>query len=83
MNYVEELKNGDIFKLEDSIFILTSDFKKDGSRLTYSLKNGNAKWVSASCIVEKIQVYTMDFSNTIIPIKEIPKENYESNSSIS
>lgn len=75
MKYIEELNNGDSFIYNDIKFLLTSDFKKDGSKLAYSLDNGNAKWFSPSDIVEKIQIYTMDESNTILPIKETKNEH--------
>jgi hypothetical protein len=78
MKYIEELNNGDAFVVDQQIFLLTSDFKKNGSKLAYSLKNGNPKWFEASHIVDAIQIYTMDETNTIIPIKETPKDDYSS-----
>ena len=38
MKYIEELNNGDSFELDNNFYVLTSDFKKSGDRLSYSLK---------------------------------------------
>ncbi len=76
MKYIEELNNGDIFAVDQHTFLLTSDFKKNGSKLAYSLKNGNPKWFEASDIVDAVQIYTMDEKNTIIPIKETQKHEH-------
>ena len=76
MKYIEELLPGDSFVSDSHNYLLTSDFKKNGCRLSYDLKSGNPKWFEASDIVDTIQIYTMDEKNTIIPIKETQKNEY-------
>jgi hypothetical protein len=76
MNYIEELVAGDAFIHNNIYYILTSDFKKDGQKLSYSLIDGFPKWLNGSSIVEKINLYTIDQTNNILPIKEHKKETY-------
>jgi hypothetical protein len=74
MKYIEELNSGDSFSIDNQLFFLTCDFKKNGSRLGFDLNKGFAKWFNADDIVNPIQLYIMDSSNTIIPVKETPKD---------
>ena len=60
MKYIEELNQGDCFTLEKDIYLLTSDFKQNGNRLSYSLKSGNPKWIEANAIVDIESLYTLD-----------------------
>ncbi len=69
MKYIEELNVSDCFIYKDNIFILTSDFKKNGSRLAISLNNGFASWFNFEEIVELTSIFTTDKDNNIIPIK--------------
>jgi hypothetical protein len=69
MKYLEELKSGDCFVYKEQNFLLTSDFKRDGSRLCYSLVSGYPKWLSGQDIVEPLSIYSLDKDNNIIPIK--------------
>lgn len=69
MKYIEELSNGDFFKYEHNFYLLGSDFKKNGDRLSYSLNSGFPLWVSNQTVVEKIELYTLDVENNVIPIK--------------
>jgi hypothetical protein len=77
MQYIEELLCGNCFKSEDKFFIISSDFKKDSSRLSINLDSGFPRWFSADTIVEKIQIYTLDESNNILPIKETKKDEIQ------
>jgi hypothetical protein len=72
MKYLEELSSGDCFVLKDSFFLITSDFKKD-KKLCYSLLNGSPRWLENNTIIDDIQLYTLDNSNNIIPIKHTKK----------
>lgn len=72
--YIEELTFGDCFIFEDDYYVLSIDYKKDGSRYCVSLKDGGPRWFKQDNIVEKIQIYTMDKDNNIIPLKETPKD---------
>lgn len=69
MKYLEELKNGDCFVYKNQNFLLTSDFKKDNSKLCYSLNDGYAKWMSSQEIVEPLILYTLDKDNNIVAIQ--------------
>lgn len=69
MKYLEELKPGDCFVSKGQNFLLTSDFKKDNSKLCYSLQDGYAKWIVSQEVVEPLGLYTLDKDNNIIPIK--------------
>lgn len=75
MKYIEELNFGDTFSYKDQILILTSDFRSNGSRLCYSLNNGQPCWLTNQTIVEHCQVYILDKDNNIIPIKTTNKDN--------
>ena len=74
MKYLEEISNGETFKLDNSYWLLTSDFKANGKKLCYSLLNGNAKWLDSNTIIEVSPVYTLDKDNNILPIKEYKNE---------
>ena len=76
MKYIEELKAGDAFVFHDQYFILTSDFKKDGSKLAFSLSDGYPKWYKSDQIVNYITLFTTNQENQIIPIKETPKHEF-------
>ena len=69
MKYIEEIVAGDCFNLENSPYLATYDFKKDGSRLCYSLINGHSTWLTPNTIVELFPIYGLDSSNNIYPIK--------------
>lgn len=73
--YIEELMHGDSFIIDNDYFVLTTDFKKNGSRLAVSLQDGNSRWFDSTTIVEPNQLYLMDKDNNIIPIKITEKEN--------
>jgi ACT domain-containing protein len=70
MNYIEELSRGDTFKYEDKIFVLTTDFKKNNSRLAICLADGSQRWLESSSIISKVSVYILDTDNNIVPIKQ-------------
>ena len=70
--YIEELVGGECF-LFDSSYIITTDFKKNGDRLSVSLKDGTLRWFSASTIVEESQLYHLDKDNNIIPLRVTEK----------
>ena len=69
MKYIEELNAGDTFETESKFFLLTSDFKRNGSRLAFSLQDGSAKWFDSQAIVESLPVYRLDIENNTIPLK--------------
>lgn len=69
MKYIEELDSGNIFSYNDNVYLLTIDFKKNGSRLAFSIKDGTPSWFKSECIVEQISLYTLDSANNITPLK--------------
>lgn len=69
MKYIEELVSGDTFIKDNHIFLLTADFKRNGSRLVYSLKNGHALWLKGSDAVDIYPLYTLDENNNVVSIK--------------
>jgi hypothetical protein len=76
MKYIEELSSGDSFLYEDKPYFLTSDFKSNGQRLSYSLKDGFAKWFKNTDIVDLMPVYRLDNDNNIIALKETKKDEH-------
>jgi hypothetical protein len=70
MKYIEELSSGDCFIHNSRKFLLTSDFRKNGHRLAYSLTDGFSSWLDEQQIVELLPIYFLDKDNNIIPIKE-------------
>lgn len=75
MKYIEELLPGNTFKNNDKVFLITCDYKANGSRLCYSLTDGTPQWIDSATIVEHCPVYTLDSSNNIVPVKETKNEN--------
>lgn len=78
MKYIEELSHGDVFTIDTKTFLLTSDFKKSGDKLAYSMVDGSPKWFSSQAIVEVVPIYTLDSDNNTIPIKIVhhaPNQN--------
>lgn len=69
MKYIEELSLGDTFTHMDQIFVLTSDFRTNGSRLCYSLLNGQPAWFSNQTMVEHNPIYILDKDSNTIPVK--------------
>ena len=69
MKYLEELNTGECFVYKEQNVLLTSDFKRDGSKLCYSLANGYAKWLNSQEIVEPLSIYSLDKDNNIVSIK--------------
>lgn len=74
MKYIEELECGDTFSHNDQVFVLTSDFKSNGSRLCYSLISGQPTWFQNNAMIEHDPVYTLDKDNNILPIKTTQKQ---------
>ena len=75
MKYIEELSSGDCFEYSSKKFLLTSDFRKNGDRLAYSLYDGFASWLPANAMVEISPIYTLDANNNICPVKVSAKND--------
>lgn len=71
MKYIEELIPGDCFSFNGSIYIVTTDFKRD-SRSTIDLKTGQPKWILFDKTVEKVSIYALDDDTNFYPINPEP-----------
>lgn len=71
MKYIEELSYGDSFSYQDQLYILTSDFKKDGSKLCIKLDTGLPFWLNSNTIVDITPIYRLDTDNNIVAIKHV------------
>jgi hypothetical protein len=69
MKYIEEINNGQSFKHKEDYYIATCDFDNHNKRLCVNLSTGYPRWLDKSCIIEHIEIYTMDKDNNIINIK--------------
>ena len=72
--FIEELNSGDSFETEGKRFLLTSDYKKNGSRMLTDIDNGSCRWFEADCHVSLISLYIMDSNSNFMPIKEIQSD---------
>jgi hypothetical protein len=74
--YVEEIPCGRTFVFSDELFLITSDSKKDGSRLCISMQNGNSRWLKPNLVVKTISLYFINNDNNFLPVYEnLIKEN--------
>lgn len=74
MKYIEELNAGDSFQVDNNIYIITSDFKKNGDRNCIDLSSGSPRWISPNTIVDICPVYILDTENNITPVKPTKKD---------
>ena len=72
--FIEELISGDCFEINNTRFILTSDFKKNGDRLCVDINNGNMRWLKSNDHIQHISLYVLDSNNNFHPIKEIKSD---------
>jgi len=75
MKYIEELEVGDTFLSGQDNYIVTSDYRKNGSRSCVNLKTGFGKWMEANAVVDICPIYTLDQDNNIVAVKVTEKEN--------
>lgn len=69
MKYIEEIKYGDTFRYNSALFVLTSTFKENGSKLGINLTDGNPKWFAGSDIITIEPIYFLDTDNNIVCVK--------------
>jgi len=69
MKYIEEIDIGSAFAYQNSIFILTSDFKHNGQRNAIDLSNGLSRWFAGNTICEVIDLFVLDKNNNLIKVK--------------
>lgn len=77
MKYLEEITSGDFFTYDNKVFLLTSDFKKNGARMAINTIDGFPLWLNGNTIVETTILYKLDAENNVIAIKN---DNTEINS---
>jgi hypothetical protein len=75
MKYLEELVSGECFRHEETLYLLTCDFKSNGNRLCYSLNEGKPHWIPSNTIVNIDPVYTLNTDNNIVAVKNYDKQN--------
>lgn len=74
--YIEELNSGDSFEFENAKYLLSTDYKKNGSKLAFSLLDGSPRWIKASDMVKVFDMYYINEDNAISAIKNQPNESY-------
>jgi hypothetical protein len=67
--YIEELKHADCFEHQGSLYLVTSDFKKNGERNCVNIKTGCSMWLKGNTIVSEASLYSIDKDNNFYPIK--------------
>jgi hypothetical protein len=78
MKYLEETNTGLCVLYESNYYILSSDFKSNGSRMCVNLLNGSNRWIDGNAMVKIIPLYRMDKENNIIPLRETKKDDANS-----
>jgi hypothetical protein len=68
--YIEEIPSGRTFIYSNELFLITQDSKKDGSRLCFSMKNGNARWLKPNLVVKTTSLYFINQDNNFLPVYE-------------
>jgi hypothetical protein len=74
MKYLEELLIGDCYQHKGCQYVVTTDYKQNGSRLCVSLLDGTTKWMLPDLIIEQIDLFTVDKDSNIVAIKERKKD---------
>lgn len=67
--YIEEMKHGDCFYYRDNLYLLTTDFKKNGDMCCVNLQTGFPVWLKGNTIVDETSIYSIDKENNFYPIK--------------
>ena len=69
MKYIEEIDTGSSFAYQNSIFVLTSDFKQNGQRKAIDLSNGLSRWFDGDIMCEVTDLFILDKNNNLIKVK--------------
>lgn len=75
MKYLEEIATGESFSFDQSNYIVSSDYKRNGDRMCVNLKTGFCKWLSANTVVDACPIYVLDENNNILAVRPTEKEN--------
>jgi hypothetical protein len=71
MKYLEELKPGDLFILNNIRYVISLDFRlknKNKQQMCISLRDGVIQWFDQNSIIEPIELYYRDSENNILPV---------------
>jgi len=74
MKYLEELLIGDCYTHSGKQYIITTDYKKNGSRLCICLIDGTTYWAPSDLMIDPIDIFTVDKDSNIVAIKERKKD---------
>jgi hypothetical protein len=74
-NFIEELLNGDCFESNNTKYVITSDFKGNGRRLSINLSDGNTRWFNSNDIVTKISLFYTNLDGHVVALKETSKND--------
>lgn len=74
MKYLEELLIGDCYQHSGKAYVVTTDYKQNGSRLCVCLIDGTTHWMASDLIIDPIDLFTVDKDANIVAIKERQKE---------
>lgn len=69
MKYIEEIKYGQIFTLDNHFFILTSDFRyknKIKEHASISIETGNTHWLKSDTIIDIMPIFYQNTDNQLI-----------------
>lgn len=79
MKYIEELSYGECFRYENCLYILTSDFKNNRTKLCYNLSTGFPAWLKDDCMIDICPIYTLSQENNLIPVREYKSDDGSTN----
>lgn len=63
------MSHADCFEYQDNLYILTTDFKKNGERNCINLKTGCTQWFKGNTKVSESSLYSIDKDNNFYPLK--------------
>jgi hypothetical protein len=76
MKYLEELNPGVLFSYNETYWVVTSDFKKNGDRMCISIKDGFPSWMSSNTTVQEVDGYVLDANNNFVAIRSNTDEKH-------
>lgn len=78
MKYIEEIKYGQIFLLNNDFFVLSSTYKIDNKKqykyMCVQISTGSIHWLRANEIIDDVPVFYQDRDNIIHPIESLNNE---------
>ena len=77
MKYIEELEAGELFVIDKKKYIISADFKSNGSRMAVSLNTGQVQWFKPDSVCQIQDLYYRDEENNILLVKEEPPLSVE------